>query len=126
MKNNRNIKNTIRDLEDGLKVQDNIDRYKTYKRKDYPEEHFKRWYKMSEENEVLDILKQLVDRIKTLERHVYNEDNVLMKSGWVQTKSPSPSIDNDRTGMPKNIGDKFWGELHDIISKMEGRQWHDM
>tara|TARA_R100000005_G_C4872025_1_gene128022 strand:+ start:315 stop:599 length:285 start_codon:yes stop_codon:yes gene_type:complete len=42
MKNNRNIKNTIRDLEDGLKVQDNIDRYKTYKRKDYPEEHFKR------------------------------------------------------------------------------------
>tara|TARA_A100001201_G_scaffold117978_1_gene101540 strand:- start:19 stop:252 length:234 start_codon:yes stop_codon:yes gene_type:complete len=77
---------------------------------------------MSEENEVLDILKQLVDRIKTLERHVYNEDNVLMKSGWVQTKSPSPSIDNDRTGMPKNIGDKSWGELHDIISKMEGRQ----
>ena len=45
-----------------------------------------------------------------------------MKSGWVQTKSPSPSIDNDRTGMPKNIGDKSWGELHDIISKMEGRQ----
>ena len=42
MKNNRNIKNTIRDLEDGLKMQDNIDRYKTYKRKDYPEKYFKR------------------------------------------------------------------------------------
>ena len=76
---------------------------------------------MSEENEVLDILKQLVDRIKTLERHVYNEDNVVMKSGWVQTKSPSPSIDNNKTGLPTDIGNKSWDELHSIISKMEGQ-----
>ena len=77
---------------------------------------------MSEENEVLDILKQLVDRIKTLERHVYNEDNVLMKSGWVQTKSPSPSIDNVTKDCNNSLAGEFWGELHDIISKMEGRR----
>tara|TARA_R100000995_G_scaffold83738_1_gene60449 strand:- start:943 stop:1227 length:285 start_codon:yes stop_codon:yes gene_type:complete len=42
MKNNYHIKDTITQLERGLKMQDEIDRYKTYNRKDYPEEHFKR------------------------------------------------------------------------------------
>ena len=79
---------------------------------------------MSEE--VLDILKQLVNRIKTLEKHVYNEDNVLMKSGWVQAKSPSPSIDHNKTGIPTDIGNKSWDELHGIISKMEGQGWHNI
>tara|TARA_R110002012_G_scaffold308626_1_gene514980 strand:+ start:582 stop:863 length:282 start_codon:yes stop_codon:yes gene_type:complete len=41
MKNNFNIKFTIKQLEDGLKMQDKIDRYRA-SRKDYPEEYFKR------------------------------------------------------------------------------------
>ena len=34
-----------------------------------------------ENNEMIDLLKELVGRIKEIEKTVYNNDNILMKSG---------------------------------------------
>ena len=47
--------------------------------------------KMSEnENEMLLILKELVNKVKQLEQAVYDKDNLLMKSGYVVVDTPAP------------------------------------
>jgi hypothetical protein len=76
---------------------------------------------MTEENEMLLLLKELVGRIKTLESHVYHEDNVLMKSGLVKVNTPIPRIDNNKSGIPNDVGNKSWDELNQLVAKMEGR-----
>ena len=48
---------------------------------------------MSENNdETLEILKLLVDKIQKLEQTVYDNDNVLMKAGLVKANTPSPKM----------------------------------
>ena len=75
---------------------------------------------MTEENEMILLLKELVTRIKTLETHVYDENNLLMKSGLVKVDSPSPMVDANPTGLPDDVGSKSWEELNNIVAKMEG------
>ena len=49
---------------------------------------------MSEtEEEMLGVLKALVERIQSLEKTVYHQDNLLMKSGFVVAQSPPPDRD---------------------------------
>ena len=77
---------------------------------------------MSEENnEMLMLLKELVNKIKNLEDAVYNKDNLLMKSGYVVADSPRPSM---QTNSSQLTGDKIakmdWSDIHNIIETIEG------
>jgi len=74
-----------------------------------------------ENNEMLLLLKELVNKVKTLEDAVYNKDNLLMKSGFVVVDSPSPSMQTDNNQM---TGDKIakmdWSDIHNIMETIEG------
>ena len=66
------------------------------------------------------LLKALVDRVKVLERTVYNADNLVMKSGLVKVDGVRPSINgnpevditNDR------IAKMDWSEIDELVVKM--------
>jgi hypothetical protein len=77
---------------------------------------------MSEENEVLEILKVLVEKIRTLEETVYNQDNILMKSGFVKVDSPRPAVSSDSDGLPDSdtISKMSWDDLNSMVKKIEG------
>ena len=47
------------------------------------------------EQEVVDLLKELVGRLQSLERTVYDNDNLLMKSGLVRVNTPTPGISHN-------------------------------
>ena len=66
--------------------------------------------------EVIEILKVLVDKIRTLEETVYNNDNILMKS--MNTPTPSVSVNND--GLPDDISKMSWTDLNEMVKKIEG------
>ena len=53
---------------------------------------------MSEE--LTDLLKELVNRIKRLETTVYNADNVLLKAGLIKIETPKPVVNANPTGLP--------------------------
>ena len=50
------------------------------------------------ENEMLLLLKTLVNKVNELEKAVYDKDNLLMKSGYVVVETPSPIISVSETG----------------------------
>ena len=53
--------------------------------------------KVTDQNvELLAILKALTEKIENLERTVYHQDNLLMKSGLVIAESPSPQMNNGK------------------------------
>ena len=72
-----------------------------------------------EENEMVMLLKELVNKVKSLEEAVYNKDNLLMKSGFVVADSPTPHITNDA---PNTSGDTIakmdWDDIHNIANRM--------
>lgn len=74
---------------------------------------------MTEESEMLMLLKELVDKVKKLESAVYNDDNILMKSGFVVVDTPKPSIESTSVDSD-NISKMDWNEINDMVSKMEG------
>ena len=43
--------------------------------------------------ELLTIIKALTSKIEELEKTVYSQDNLLMKSGYVVAETPTPVID---------------------------------
>ena len=60
---------------------------------------------MTEQNiELLAILKALTEKIENLEKTVYHQDNLLMKSGLVVAQSPSPKMNNGG-GSSSPVGD---------------------
>jgi hypothetical protein len=73
---------------------------------------------MTEENEMMLLLKELVDKVKQLEKAVYDKDNLLMKSGYVVVDTPTPSLSAD--GVP--IGDKIskmsWDDIHKMVENV--------
>jgi hypothetical protein len=71
---------------------------------------------MSEtDQEVLEILKALVGRIKTLEQAVYNKDNILMKSGFVVAQTPTPSITNSTMPTDDVIHKMSWDDIEKFV-----------
>lgn len=77
--------------------------------------------KMSEENEMLLLMKELVEKVKNLEKAVYNDDNLLMKSGYVVTSTPTPSIGNHSGVVDDDkIAKMDWSEINAMVSKIEG------
>lgn len=81
---------------------------------------------MSEENtinqEMLEIIKALSTKIENLEKAVYNKENLLMKSGFVISNSPTPVIESAIGGdsvLGRNVADMEWSDIHKMVSKME-------
>ena len=76
---------------------------------------------MTEQNEVLLLLKELVNRVQQLEKVAYDNDNVLMKSGLVVTNSPTPSMNNKiaSTFSMDDVSAMSFDDMAKIIQKME-------
>lgn len=81
--------------------------------------------KMSEENsinqEMLEIIKALSAKIESLERTVYNQDNILMKSGFVVAETPTPTIDNLGATSTVNVDSMEWSEIHKMVERAGGQ-----
>lgn len=75
---------------------------------------------MSENNEMLMLLKELVSKVKHLEEAVYHKDNLLMKSGLVVVDSPSPRMDSNNIPMDNTIKKSMaWEDIHELVTTME-------
>jgi hypothetical protein len=71
---------------------------------------------------MVELLKELVNRLQNLEQTVYDSDNVLMKSGFVKVSTPTPSVANDSELPDGNALAKMdWSEINDMMSKLEGK-----
>ena len=79
---------------------------------------------MSETNdETLEVLKLLVDKIQKLEETVYNNDNLLMKSGLVKVDSPSPRMGGGDSGIipdSDSIAKMSWDEINNLVTRLGG------
>jgi len=74
---------------------------------------------MSEELTLL--LKELVERVKTLETTVFNADNVLLKSGLVKVEGQKPSIQGaSRVPSADTIAKMDWSEIDELVVRMSG------
>lgn len=74
---------------------------------------------MSEELTLL--LKELVERVKTLETTVFNADNVLLKAGLVKVEGQKPSIQSaSRVPSADTIAKMDWSEIDELVVRMSG------
>ncbi len=80
---------------------------------------------MSDENtinqEMLEIIKALSAKIETLERAVYNKENLLMKSGFVVANTPTPMIDSMGASVNMDGGEMNWSDIHKMVEKAGGQ-----
>lgn len=67
------------------------------------------------------LMKELVDRVKSLEKAVYDKDNLLMKSGYVVAESPMPRIENVPTSgiTTDNVGEMSWDDIHKMAGNLK-------
>ena len=74
---------------------------------------------MSDDNEMILLLKELVDKVKNLEQAVYNKDNLLMKSGFVVAESPTPHMTNNTTvSSGYSIAKMEWDDIHKMANNL--------
>ena len=78
---------------------------------------------MTEENnnEMMDLLKELVGRIKKIENTVFDNDNILMKSGIVTVDSPVPAL-MQHSDVPDSdlIAKMSWDDINNLVDKLGG------
>jgi hypothetical protein len=68
------------------------------------------------------LLKELVERVKTLETTVFDRDNVLMKSGLVKVESQAQSIQKaGRIPSADTISNMDWKDIHKMVEGMGGQ-----
>ena len=74
-----------------------------------------------ENNEMIDLLKELVGRIKKIENTVYNNDNILMKSGIVTIDSPVPAM-GKKSDVPDSdtIAKMSWDDINNLVDRLGG------
>ena len=74
-----------------------------------------------ENNEMMDLLKELVSRVKEIERTVYNNDNILMKSGMVTSNTPVPAL-GKRSDVPDSdtIAKMSWDDINNLVDRLGG------
>ena len=74
-----------------------------------------------ENNEMMDLLKELVSRIKKIEKTVYDGDNILMKSGMVTTNTPVPAV-KSHSEVPDSdtIAKMSWDDINDLVDRIGG------
>jgi len=75
---------------------------------------------MSEESEILLLLKALVEKVNRLEDAVYDENNILMKSGFVVVETPTPNMAVSVETDVDNIAKMDWKDIGEMVSKIEG------
>ena len=76
---------------------------------------------MSEQNELLLLLKELVSKVENLEKAVYDKDNLLMKSGLVVVNTPVPSMSVGESAIESdNIAKMEWNDINEMVSRIEG------
>tara|TARA_R110001606_G_scaffold355070_5_gene505864 strand:+ start:290 stop:535 length:246 start_codon:yes stop_codon:yes gene_type:complete len=72
--------------------------------------------------ELLEIIKALSSKVESLEQAVYNKDNLLMKSGFVLSETPTPAmvgvVGTDVSSV-NNTANMDWKDIHKMVSKME-------
>jgi|TARA_R100000482_G_C5052419_1_gene113328 hypothetical protein len=75
---------------------------------------------MNEEN-TLEILKMLVDRVKELERQVLESEMMIIKSGYV-AQTPRP-FGRSSSVVPDNntISKMSWSDLDNLVDQLEGQ-----
>ena len=70
--------------------------------------------------ELLVIIKALTEKVESLEKAVYNKDNLLMKSGFVVANTPTP----DKSGIVGNttsdIAKMDWSDIHKMVEQAGG------
>ena len=79
--------------------------------------------KISDEsdNEMLMLLKTLVNKVNELERAVYDKDNLLMKSGYVIVDTPTPVMSAGDVGTDVDaIAKMDWDDIGKMMNKLEG------
>lgn len=72
--------------------------------------------------ELLEIIKALSSKVESLEQAVYNKDNLLMKSGFVVSNSPTPAmvgVVGADIKSPNNVSNMEWSEIHKMMDRME-------
>jgi len=70
---------------------------------------------MSEDNEMVMLLKELVEKVKQLEAAVYHKDNLLMKSGFVVYDSPTPHTTQQSGITGETVANMKWDEIHKMV-----------
>tara|TARA_B100001758_G_C18167460_1_gene482416 strand:+ start:104 stop:343 length:240 start_codon:yes stop_codon:yes gene_type:complete len=71
-------------------------------------------------DEMLMLMKELVDKVKALEQAVYHKDNLLMKSGFVVYDSPTPTMNSkDVVGSSTIKKSMDWEDIHELVKQME-------
>ena len=74
-----------------------------------------------ENNEMIDLLKELVTRLKNLEDTVYDDSNILMKSGIVKVDGVRPKTSENTAVPDANVISKMsWGDINDLVGKLGG------
>lgn len=79
---------------------------------------------MTDQNvELLAILKALTEKIENLEKTVYHQDNLLMKSGLVVAQSPTPKMNNGGGSSSPigDVGNMEWSDIHKMVEKVGGQ-----
>jgi len=72
--------------------------------------------------DLLEIIKALTDKIEKLETAVFNNDNLLMKSGFVVADSPTPHMNNSTSISPAgDIAKMEWSDIHELVKKAGGQ-----
>jgi|TARA_B100000214_G_C23706330_1_gene507648 hypothetical protein len=72
-------------------------------------------------NETLEILKLLVEKVSKLEETVFDNENILMKSGFVKAETPRPKM-QVASGVPSSetIAKMSWDDINAMVAKLEG------
>ncbi len=74
---------------------------------------------MTEDNEMMLLLKELVNKVKNLEEAVYHKDNLLMKSGMVVVDSPTPAMaQGGELPTGDTIAKMDWDDIHNMVERM--------
>ena len=69
--------------------------------------------------EMLEIVKALSDKVEALEKMMYAKDSLLMKAGLVVAESPTPSMDNSSGGIT-DVSNMDWSEIHKMVERAGG------
>lgn len=74
---------------------------------------------MTKDNEMMLLLKELVNKVKNLEDAVYHKDNLLMKSGMVVVDTPTPAMaQGGELPTGDTIAKMDWDDIHTMVERM--------
>lgn len=73
--------------------------------------------------EMLEIVKALTEKVEALEKTIYAKDSLLMKAGYVVTDSPSPVVTSTIGGESSinNVANMDWSDIHKMVEKAGGQ-----